>query len=101
MQRPNAAQLTYGSATVVLATVALLLLSGTTTLPGIAAACAAGLLLGVLVAVTMPGRAGPVKTSAPVRSAGEAAGTSGTSGNEEIRVPAARVGGSAGTRIRS
>ncbi|MEW5653779.1 hypothetical protein ACPCSP_02970 [Streptomyces cinereoruber] len=95
MQRPNAAQLTYGSATVVLATVALLLLSGTTTLPGIAAACAAGLLLGVLVAVTMPGRAGPVKTSAPVRSA------SGTSGNEEIRVPAARVGGSAGTRIGS
>ncbi|MFC7920747.1 hypothetical protein [Streptomyces cinereoruber] len=98
MQRPNAAQLTYGSATVVLATVALLLLSGTTTLPGIAAVCAAGLLLGVLVAVTMPGRAGPVKTSAPVRSAGEAAGTSG---NEEIRVPAARVGGSAGTRIGS
>ncbi|AVH97300.1 MULTISPECIES: hypothetical protein [Streptomyces] len=98
MQRPNAAQLTYGSATVVLATVALLLLSGTTTLPGIAAACAAGLLLGVLVAVTMPGRAGPVKTSAPVRSA---SGTSGTSGNEEIRVPAARVGGSAGTRIGS
>ncbi|GGR35132.1 hypothetical protein GCM10010497_42210 [Streptomyces cinereoruber] len=97
MQRPNAAQLTYGSATVVLATVALLL-SGTTTLPGIAAACAAGLLLGVLVAVTMPGRAGPVKTSAPVRSA---SGTSGTSGNEEIRVPAARVGGSAGTRIGS
>ncbi|MGA5638171.1 hypothetical protein ACPCTN_05400 [Streptomyces cinereoruber] len=101
MQRPNAAQLTYGSATVVLATVALLLLSGTTTLPGIAAVCAAGLLLGVLVAVTMPGRAGPVKTSAPVRSASGTSGTSGTSGNEEIRVPAARVGGSAGTRIGS
>ncbi|MGW3386596.1 hypothetical protein [Streptomyces cinereoruber] len=104
MQRPNAAQLTYGSATVVLATVALLLLSGTTTLPGIAAVCAAGLLLGVLVAVTMPGRAGPVKTSAPVRSASGTAGASGsagTSGNEEIRVPAARVGGSAGTRIGS
>ncbi|MFC8896893.1 hypothetical protein [Streptomyces cinereoruber] len=98
MQRPNAAQLTYGSATVVLATVALLLLSGTTTLPGIAAVCAAGLLLGVLVAVTMPGRAGPVKTSAPVRSASRSAETSG---NEEIRVPAARVGGSAGTRIGS
>ncbi|MEW1903094.1 hypothetical protein ACFQ67_25575 [Streptomyces sp. NPDC056488] len=92
MQRPNAAQLTCGSATVVLATVALLLLSGTTAVPGIAAACAAGLLLGVLVAVTMPGRTGSVKTSAPVRSA---------PGNEEIRVPAARVGGRTGTRIGS
>ncbi|WP_432128725.1 hypothetical protein [Streptomyces sp. bgisy082] len=95
MQRPNAAQLTCGSATVVLATVALLLLSGTTAVAGIAAACAAGLLLGVLVAVTMPGRRGSVKTSAPVRSA------DGVPGNEEIRVPAARVGGRAGTRIGS
>ncbi|MFC8170379.1 hypothetical protein ACFUJ0_14795 [Streptomyces sp. NPDC057242] len=101
MQRPNAAQLTCGSATVVLATVALLLLSGTTTVPGIAAACAAGLLLGVLVAVTMPGRAGSVKTSAPVRSASAAGGTPGAPGNEEIRVPAARVGGRTGTRIGS
>ncbi|MFE8936964.1 hypothetical protein ACFYNX_05640 [Streptomyces sp. NPDC007872] len=95
MQRPNAAQLIRGSATVVLATVALLLLSGTTTTPGITAACAVGLLLGVLVAVTMPGRAGSVKTPAPTASA------SGTSEDEEIRVPAARVGGRAGTRIGS
>ncbi|MFF5455901.1 hypothetical protein ACFY40_32420 [Streptomyces sp. NPDC012950] len=92
MQRPNAAQLTCGSATVVLATVALLLLTGTTSTVGIAAACAAGLLLGVLVAVRMPGRAGSVKTSAPIAPA---------SGNEEIRVPAARVGGRTGTRISS
>ncbi|MFJ4337274.1 hypothetical protein [Streptomyces sp. NPDC088915] len=98
MQRPNAAQLTCGSATVVLATVALLLLSGTTTTPGVTAACAVGLLLGVLVAVTMPGRAGSVKTPAPTASA---SGTPGTSGDEEIRVPAARVGGRAGTRIGS
>ncbi|MET9929657.1 MULTISPECIES: hypothetical protein [unclassified Streptomyces] len=99
MQRPNAAQLTCGSATVVLATVALLLLSGTTTTPGITAACAVGLLLGVLVAVTMPGRAGSVKTPAPTASG--TSGTPGTSGDEEIRVPAARVGGRAGTRIGS
>ncbi|MFF4869847.1 hypothetical protein [Streptomyces sp. SID5770] len=98
MQRPNAAQLIRGSATVVLATVALLLLTGTTSTAGIAAACAAGLLLGVLVAVRMPGRAGSVKTSAPIAPASEA---SGTSGNEEIRVPAARVGGRTGTRISS
>ncbi|KOX24639.1 MULTISPECIES: hypothetical protein [unclassified Streptomyces] len=92
MQRPNAAQLTCGSATVVLATVALLLLSGTTTIPGILAACAVGLLLGILVAVTMPGRTGSVKTPAPTPSA---------SGDESIRVPAARVGGRTGTRIGS
>ncbi|MFJ5935954.1 hypothetical protein [Streptomyces sp. NPDC093071] len=101
MQRPNAAQLIRGSATVVLATVALLLLTGTTSTAGIAAACAAGLLLGVLVAVRMPGRAGSVKTSAPIAPASGASGTSGTSGNEEIRVPAARVGGRTGARISS
>ncbi|MER7909064.1 hypothetical protein [Streptomyces sp. NPDC096068] len=101
MQRPNAAQLTCGSATVVLATVALLLLTGTTTVPGIAAACAVGLLLGVLVAVRMPGRAGSVKTSVPAPSTSGASEASGTSGNEEIRVPAARVGGRTGTRISS
>lgn len=86
MQRPNAAQLTCGSATVVLATVALLLLSGTTTPLGIAVVCTACLLLGVLVAVTMPVRGRPVNTPA----------------DEEIRVPAAeRVGAGAETRIGS
>ncbi|MEU5215744.1 hypothetical protein AB0G79_06025 [Streptomyces sp. NPDC020807] len=85
MPRPNTAQLTYGSATVVLATVALLLLSGTTTPLGIAVVCTAGLLLGVLVAVTMPVRTRHVKP--PVR--------------EEIRVPAQRVGAGSDTRISS
>ncbi|MFF0474104.1 hypothetical protein [Streptomyces sp. NPDC004284] len=86
MPRPNTTQLTYGSATVVLATVALLLLSGTTTVLGIATVCTAGLLLGVLVAVTMPVRGRPVKTPA----------------HEEIRVPAAeRVGAGTETRIGS
>ncbi|KQX17255.1 hypothetical protein ASC82_03355 [Streptomyces sp. Root431] len=96
MQRPNAAQLAYGSATVVLATVALLLLSRTTTTLGIAVICAAGLLLGVLVAVTMPVRTRPVKTSAPPAPAAPAA-----LGNEEIRIPAPRVGAGADTRIGS
>ncbi|CAM5641561.1 hypothetical protein [Streptomyces narbonensis] len=99
MQRPNAAQLAYGSATVVLATVALLLLSRTTTTLGIAVICAAGLLLGLLVAVTMPVRARTVKTSAaPVPAAPPA---SSPLGNEEIRIPAARVGAGADTRIGS
>ncbi|MFE1550463.1 hypothetical protein [Streptomyces sp. NPDC058718] len=96
MQRPNAAQLAYGSATVVLATVALLLLSRTTTTLGIAVICAAGLLLGVLVAVTMPVRTRRVKTSAPPVPAAPAA-----LGNEEIRIPAPRVGAGADTRIGS
>ncbi|KOG11444.1 MULTISPECIES: hypothetical protein [Streptomyces] len=92
MQRPNAAQLAYGSTTVVLATVALLLLSRVTTTLGIAVICAAGLLLGILVAATMPARTRPVKSTATVPPA---------SGNETIRVPAARVGAGADTRIGS
>ncbi|MGW6392072.1 hypothetical protein ACWFR1_16565 [Streptomyces sp. NPDC055103] len=105
MQRPNAAQLAYGSATVVLATVALLLLSRTTTPLGIAVICAAGLLLGVLVAVTMPVRARPVKNlAAPVPVAPSTPLTPSAPsapGNEEIRIPAARVGAGADTRIGS
>ncbi|MFF4169940.1 hypothetical protein [Streptomyces sp. NPDC001744] len=92
MQRPDTARLTWGSATVVLATVALLLLSGTTTTPGIAAACAAGLLLGVLVAVTMPVRAGRVKTSGAVPP---------DPGNEEVRAAVPRVRAGTGTRTGS
>ncbi|WP_370413015.1 hypothetical protein [Streptomyces fradiae] len=93
MQRPNAAQYATGSATVVLSTVALLLLAGTPTTLGIAVVCAAGLFLGVLVAVTMPVRARHVKTptATPVNVAEETA----------IRVPAAPVGAGADTRIGS
>ncbi|MFF8829823.1 hypothetical protein [Streptomyces sp. NPDC015131] len=58
MPRPTAAQLAYGSATVVLATVAMLLLSRTTTGLGVALIGVAALALGVLVTVTVPGRAG-------------------------------------------
>ncbi|MFJ9829418.1 hypothetical protein ACIRSU_34330 [Streptomyces sp. NPDC101160] len=86
----NVTQVAYGSATVVLSTAALLLLSGTTTTLGIAAVCAAGLMLGLLVAVTMPVRARAVKTP----------GAAG-SPHEEIRVPAAPVGAGADTRIGS
>ncbi|MFI8822270.1 hypothetical protein [Streptomyces sp. NPDC053431] len=92
MQRPNAAQSAYGSATVVLATVALLLLSGTTTTLGIVAICVAGLMLGVLVAVTMPVRTRHVK---PLVT------DSVPAGNTEIRVPAAPVGAGADTRTVS
>ncbi|MCT4356034.1 hypothetical protein M5362_23120 [Streptomyces sp. Je 1-79] len=89
MPRPNAAQLAYGSATVVFSTVALLLLSRTTTPLGIVVISAAGLLLGLLVTVTMPAhRRAPVPVTPLPR-------------NDEIRVPAVRVGAGADTRIGS
>ncbi|MEE1752288.1 hypothetical protein [Streptomyces sp. SP18CS02] len=68
MPRPNAAQLAYGSATVVFATVAMLLLSRTTTGPGIALIGLAALLLGLLVALTLP--VSRPRTTAPARAAG-------------------------------
>ncbi|MEU2545328.1 hypothetical protein ABZ618_07775 [Streptomyces roseolus] len=89
MQRPNAAQYAYGSAVVVLATAALLLLTGATGPPAVAAACLAGLVLGVLVAVTMPSAARPVKSPD---------GPAPAAGNDAVRVPAARRSAGAGTR---
>ncbi|MEU9103784.1 hypothetical protein AB0D54_05365 [Streptomyces xanthophaeus] len=54
MPRPTAAQLFYGSATVVVSTIAMLLLSRTSTGLGVAVISAAALALGLLVAVTVP-----------------------------------------------
>ncbi|MCX4969643.1 hypothetical protein OHA98_33790 [Streptomyces sp. NBC_00654] len=54
MPRPTAAQLAYGSATVILSTLAILLLSRTESGFGMAFACAAALVLGLLVAMTVP-----------------------------------------------
>ncbi|MFV0129700.1 hypothetical protein ACLGI4_18655 [Streptomyces sp. HMX112] len=54
MPRPNVAQLAYGSATVVLSTVAMLLLSRATGGLGIALIGLAALLLGLLVALSVP-----------------------------------------------
>ncbi|HEY9373554.1 hypothetical protein [Streptomyces sp.] len=94
MPRPNAAQLAYGSATVVFATVALLLLSRATTGPGIALIGVASLLLGLLVVLTMPvasrRRARATRPAAPVPAH-----------NDAIRVPAAHVSAGADTRIGS
>ncbi|MEU4270446.1 hypothetical protein [Streptomyces sp. NPDC026092] len=92
MPRPNAAQLAYGSATVVFSTVALLLLSRTTEALGIVVISAAGLLLGVLVATMLPATH---RRRAPEPVAPAAPRT------DEIRVPAVRVGAGADTRIGS
>ncbi|MGW2044187.1 hypothetical protein ACWCPF_03240 [Streptomyces sp. NPDC001858] len=54
MPRPNLAQLTYGSCTVILSTLAMLLLSQTSSGPGIAVIVVAAVALGVLVAMTVP-----------------------------------------------
>ncbi|MEU0845966.1 hypothetical protein ABZ370_41875 [Streptomyces sp. NPDC005962] len=54
MPRPTSAQLAYGSATVVLSTLAMLLLSETRSGVGVGMVTVAGLALGLLVALTVP-----------------------------------------------
>ncbi|MER6721318.1 hypothetical protein [Streptomyces halstedii] len=54
MPRLSAAQVFYGSATVVLSALAMLLLSGTDSGAGVAVIGTAALVLGLLVAVTAP-----------------------------------------------
>ncbi|WP_128378623.1 hypothetical protein [Streptomyces cavernae] len=66
MPRPTVAQLAYGSCTVILATLAMLLLSQTSSTLGIAVVAVSGLALGLLVALTVPSprRATAVRTGA-------------------------------------
>ncbi|MET8582555.1 hypothetical protein ABZX39_16960 [Streptomyces collinus] len=54
MPRPTAAQLAYGSCTVIFSTLAMLLLSQTGSGLGIAVIALAALALGLLVAMTVP-----------------------------------------------
>ncbi|MGW1979322.1 hypothetical protein [Streptomyces sp. NPDC001889] len=54
MPRPTAAQLAYGSATVVLSALALLLFTRTTAALGVAAIGLVSMALGLLVAVVLP-----------------------------------------------
>ncbi|GAP50939.1 predicted protein [Streptomyces azureus] len=56
MPRPTAAQLAYGSCTVIFSTLAMLLLSQTGSGVGIAITAVAALALGLLVAMTVPGK---------------------------------------------
>ncbi|MEU6913117.1 hypothetical protein ACFY78_32840 [Streptomyces olindensis] len=69
MPRPTAAQLAYGSCTVIFSTLAMLLLSQTSSGVGIAIITVAALALGLLVAMTVPlpgKRAAAVEQPAPV-----------------------------------
>ncbi len=54
MPRPTAAQFAYGSCTVIFSTLAMLLLSGTSSGPGVAVVAVAALALGLLVALKVP-----------------------------------------------
>ncbi|WKX70592.1 hypothetical protein [Streptomyces sp. XD-27] len=78
MPRPTRAQFAYGSATVILSTLAMLLLSQSRSGLGVAVVAVAALALGLLVAVTapLPGarrRAVGVRSRCPVASGGPAA----------------------------
>ncbi|MFC7816480.1 hypothetical protein ACFUTR_17750 [Streptomyces sp. NPDC057367] len=54
MPRPTAAQFAYGTCTVIFSTLAMLLLSQTSSGPGVAVIAVAALGLGLLVAMTAP-----------------------------------------------
>ena len=73
MPRPTSAQLAYGSVTVVLSTLAMLLLSETRSGLGVGMVTVAGLALGLLVALTVPVPR-PVRGGRTVRSHRPAAG---------------------------
>lgn len=90
MPRPNAAQLAYGSCTVILSTLAMLLLSQASSVLGITVIALAALALGVLVAVTVP-----LPRSAPAAarqrtSAGRPTGAVAAAATEPVRETASR-----------
>ncbi|ROQ68665.1 hypothetical protein EDD93_3139 [Streptomyces sp. 840.1] len=102
MPRPTAAQLSYGSVTVVFSTLAMLLLSRTSSDLGIAVIAAAGLALGLLVAVRVPApthrRTAPSGTSVSAhREAGPAHEAEGHDlGRVQRTIPAARASAQVG-----
>ncbi|GAA2621696.1 hypothetical protein [Streptomyces vastus] len=66
MPRPTAAQLAYGSCTVIFSTLAMLLLSQTSSGPGVAVIALSALALGLLVAMTVPVPKKPTPVAASV-----------------------------------
>ncbi|MEV6582463.1 hypothetical protein AB0M92_30355 [Streptomyces sp. NPDC051582] len=97
MPRPTAAQLFYGSATVVVSTIAMLLLSQTSTGRGIAVIATAALALGLLVALTAasPRRRG--RHAAPAGTARATARTPRVSPGVTEITPAGVLASSSGT----
>lgn len=105
MPRPTAAQLAYGSATVVFSTLALLLLTRTTNGIAVAAIGLASMALGLVVAVALPmGRtARTPKAAHTVRTNHAAAsGVSASAASADgltTRVPASHAHAGAETRV--
>ncbi|TQK44859.1 hypothetical protein FBY35_6389 [Streptomyces sp. SLBN-118] len=104
MPRPTAAQLAYGSATVVFSTLALLLLTRPTAVLGVAAVGVGSMALGLLVACALPvGRTGVrrVKAAHTVRTNRAAASGTATSAasadgrTARVPLPPARMGAGA------
>ncbi|RDG36512.1 hypothetical protein [Streptomyces corynorhini] len=85
MPRPTAAQLAYGSATIVCSAIVMLLLSGTTTGVGAALVGVAALALGLIVAVILPlpgrGKTRPPRSQGASRAQGTSQGASPTGRN--------------------
>lgn len=104
MPRPTTAQLAYGTATVVLSTLAMLLLSEPRSGTGLAVVACAGLALGLLVAMTVP--APRVKVVPSARPAPQTRhrrpGSEHVTGRGEHAGPATRTGehAAAGSRRR-
>ncbi|MFE7773168.1 hypothetical protein ACFU5O_04560 [Streptomyces sp. NPDC057445] len=100
MPRPTAAQLAYGSATVVISTVAMLLLSRTTTGIGVSVIGMAALALGLLVAVTvpLPARAKAARTVRTNRAAA-VTGDAPAASDTVTRVPVAHARTGAAPRM--
>ncbi|KOT94276.1 MULTISPECIES: hypothetical protein [Streptomyces] len=93
MPRPTAAQFAYGSCTVIFSTLAMLLLSQTSSGPGVALVAVAALALGLLVAMTVPLLGTRTATDAPVRGL--------AADREPVRIPApARVSAGAAESTR-
>ncbi|MEU3249976.1 hypothetical protein [Streptomyces sp. NPDC006997] len=91
MPRPTAAQLAYGSSTVLLSTLAMLLLSQTSSTVVIAIIAVAALALGLLVALTLPTpkRTVAVPAATPRRAVIRQRVTASATTNEPVREPSA------------
>lgn len=104
MPRPTAAQLAYGSATVVFSTLALLLLTRPSAVMGVAAIGVGSMALGLLVACALPmGRAGARRVKAVHTVRTNRAAASGTTASAAhglaTRVPVARARVGAEARV--
>ncbi|WJV48445.1 hypothetical protein [Streptomyces flavofungini] len=92
MPRPTVAQLAYGSATVICSTLAMLLLSQTSSAPGVAVITFAALGLGLLVAMTVPlPKPAPEPAGPPPAAAVPAPAPALTTSNFEERIPVQRT----------